>query len=166
MDKELAEAVRILSNYGSQKKYYNLYQGVNSRLDELQAAILRVKLGYLNSEILKRQKLADVYLKNIINSNVILPLNPSNVAPSWHLFVVRCTERNKLQEVLEKSGIQTVIHYPIPPHLQSAFSSWNHLNLPITEKIHQEIISLPLAPYMKSEEILEVCSVVNNFVAE
>jgi len=160
-DKELAEVIRALRNYGSHKKYENLYKGVNSRLDELQAGILRVKLKYLDEENNKRKQIAKYYLENIKNEKVVLPKVITDSV--WHLFVVRTKERNVLQKYLQEKGIQTLIHYPIPPHKQKAYKEWNRLSFPITEKIHNEVLSLPISPVMEREEVEKVVKVVNDF---
>lgn len=167
-DPELAQTIRALSNYGSHKKYENIYKGINSRLDEIQAAFLSIKLKKLAHDNLYRRKIAQYYLDHINNDLVTLPYSKqrniedltSNV---WHLFVVRVEERERFQNHLEKNGIQTVIHYPIPPHKQKAYSEWNNDSYPISEKIHEQIISLPISPVMKVEEASTVCNVINSF---
>ncbi len=141
--KILAKTVRKLANYGSSKKYQNSYKGVNSRLDELQATLLRVKLKYLDKEIKKRKKIATYYLKNINNKHLVLPTkNTKNHV--WHLFVIRTKKRDKFQKYLQKNQIQTLIHYPIPPHKQKAYKELNYLDLPITQALSDEILSIPL----------------------
>lgn len=160
-DDELATCIRALANYGSHKKYHNIYQGVNSRLDELQAAVLDVKLKYLDAENEKRRSIARCYLDNIKNSRVELPLWDDSNSHVFHLFVVRVKNREAFQQYLTENDIQTVIHYPIPPHKQNAYPSWNELSLPITEAIHEEVISLPMSPVMSDEEVAQVVSVVN-----
>ncbi|EDP75579.1 DegT/DnrJ/EryC1/StrS family aminotransferase [Hydrogenivirga sp. 128-5-R1-1] len=160
-DKELAEAIKALRNYGSYKKYENLYKGVNSRLDELQAAILRVKLKYLDKDNQKRKKVAKYYLENIKNEKIVLPKVVTDSV--WHVFVIRTKERDKLQKYLQENEIQTLIHYPIPPHKQEAYKEWNDLSFPITEKIHKEVLSLPISPVMIEEEIKKVVKIVNEF---
>jgi len=162
-DGNLANVIRALGNYGSHKKYENIYKGLNSRLDEIQAAVLRVKLKYLDKENQKRREIASCYLENIKNPNIILPTIPNcqssvinNKSHVWHLFVVRCKERDKLQKYLLDNGIQTLIHYPVPPHKQRAYREWNDLSLPITEQIHREVLSLPISPVLQEFE----CSLV------
>jgi dTDP-4-amino-4,6-dideoxygalactose transaminase len=169
-DLELASVIRALGNYGSNKKYVNEFQGLNSRLDEIQAAILRVKLERLDEDNQKRREVADYYLRHIHHPEITLPIisrpdtsvtqNQSHV---WHLFVVRCLDRDRLQKHLSESGIQTLIHYPVPPHLQQAYHSWNKLSLPITEQIHQEVLSLPIGPSMNSNDVKSIVEAVNQF---
>lgn len=167
-DEELAQTVRALGNYGSHKKYENLYQGTNSRLDEIQAAILRVKLNYLDLEINTRRNVAIFYADRIDNLNVKMPINSGlNVScldhHVFHLFVIRVLNRTRFQKYLENKGIQTLIHYPIAPHLQRAYKDFNSLSLPITEALHNEVISLPIGPYMSQGDIEHIIEVVNSF---
>ncbi len=152
-DDKLAEVVRALGNYGSHKKYQNLYQGVNSRLDEMQAAMLRVKLRFLDDEIQKRQEIADYYLNNIKNDQIVLPTVRVQDNHVWHLFVIRTEKRDELQKYLSNYGIQTLIHYPIPPHLQGAYKEWNTESFPVSEKIHNEVLSLPIGSHLNHENI-------------
>jgi dTDP-4-amino-4,6-dideoxygalactose transaminase len=166
---ELADIVRTIANYGSRKKYNNEYKGLNSRLDEIQAAILRVKLERLDSDNQRRREIAEYYRKNIINPLVTLPAAGGKKSATeyaghvWHLFVIRVQVRDNLQKYLIENGIQTVIHYPVPPHKQKAYSEWNGLSLPVTEKIHREVISLPISPVMTNEEAARVVEVINGF---
>ncbi|NPA52737.1 MAG: DegT/DnrJ/EryC1/StrS family aminotransferase [Aquificae bacterium] len=160
-DKELAQVVEALRNYGSHKKYEHNYKGINSRLDEIQAAILRVKLKYLDKENKKRKEIAKFYLENIQNKKIILPKILTDSV--WHLFVIRTKERDKLQEYLSQKGIQTLIHYPIPPHKQKAYKKWNNLSFPITESICKEILSLPIYKTLKTENIEYISKMVNSF---
>jgi dTDP-4-amino-4,6-dideoxygalactose transaminase len=163
-DTELAQAVRALANYGSNQKYINIYQGLNSRLDEIQAAVLDVKLQYIDAENNRRKEIAKTYLQGIKNDKITLPQSPENTSEHvWHLFVMRTSQRDKLQSYLTENGIQTLIHYPIPPHKQQAYSGWNDRHLPITEKIHNEVISLPISPVMEEGEIEKVIITVNKF---
>lgn len=163
-DPSLAECVRILSNYGSEKKYYNTYKGLNSRLDEIQAAILRCKLKYIDQENKKRIAIAQRYLKEINHSSIILPHHKlDEEAHVYHLFVIRCEERDRLQEYLKEKGIETLIHYPIPPHKQKAYREYNHLSLPITEKIHREVLSLPISQVLTDDEVSFIIETVNSF---
>lgn len=167
-DEELAQTVRALGNYGSHKKYENLYQGVNSRIDELQAAILRVKLKYLDAENQRRRQIAEYYCQNIKNPEVILPtfsppLATHHMNHAWHLFVIRHPRRDGLQNYFAEEGIQTLIHYPIPPHTQKAFEQWNTRIYPLTEKIHKQVLSLPISPIMSFEEAEKVVTTVNNY---
>lgn len=162
-DDELANVLRALRNYGSHKKYHNIYQGVNSRLDEIQAAILQVKLKHVDEETTKRRKIANLYLKKISNELVKLPVFENENNHVWHLFVITTPNRDELQAWLLDKGIQTLIHYPIPPHKQQAYKEWNDEHYPITEKIHQSVISLPLDPTMSEEEVERVIKAVNDF---
>ncbi len=164
-DDELAQTLKALRNYGSHKKYENLYQGVNSRLDEIQAAMLRVKLPYLEAETIRRQQIAQAYRSGINNPLVTLPHVIDELAHVWHLFVVRCEKREALQAYLAEQGIQTLIHYPVAPHKQQAYRQWNNMVLPVTETIHQQVLSLPLDPTMSDESILQVISALNGFNA-
>lgn len=160
---ELAQTLKALRNYGSHKKYENLYQGVNSRLDEIQSAMLRVKLPYLEAETIRRQHISRAYRSGITNPLVTLPHVIDELAHVWHLFVVRCEQRDALQNYLAEQGIQTLIHYPVAPHKQQAYSQWNGISLPVTEEIHQQVLSLPLDPTMSEEAIARVIAAVNGF---
>ncbi|WP_086321941.1 DegT/DnrJ/EryC1/StrS family aminotransferase [Campylobacter devanensis] len=162
-DEELAQKIRALANYGSHKKYENIYQGLNSRLDEIQAAVLDVKLKYLDSDNAKRKEIAQYYLQNIKNPLISLPQTYSENSHVWHVFVVRVKDRAKFQSYLNDNGIQTIIHYPIPPHKQECYKELNHLSFSITEQIHSEIISIPISPVMSDNEIQKVVEVVNEF---
>jgi dTDP-4-amino-4,6-dideoxygalactose transaminase len=163
-DDELAKTIRALANYGSNQKYINIYQGLNSRLDEIQAGVLDVKLKYIDEENNYRRAIAERYISEIKNSNIILPELPENGKEHvWHLFVIRTQEREKLQNYLLQSGIQTLIHYPIPPNKQQAYKDMNHLNFPITEQIHNEVVSLPISPVMNNDEVNEVISAINTY---
>lgn len=163
-DDELAAAIRALANYGSHEKYVNKYRGLNSRLDEMQAAVLNVKLPYLDAENAKRRDIAQRYCREINNPAIVLPKLPAdNASHVWHLFVVRCKERNRLQQYLTENGIQTLIHYPIPPHKQEAYGNMNHLSFPVTEAIHNEVLSLPISPVLTEEEVGQVINTLNNF---
>ncbi|MEB7272380.1 DegT/DnrJ/EryC1/StrS family aminotransferase [Escherichia coli] len=167
-DDQLAETIQALRNYGSHQKYLNIYQGVNSRLDEIQAAMLNVKLKYLDNETSLRQKIASTYLENISNPLIKLPLSvdayKNNIELHvWHLFVIATKHRELLQKHLTENGIQTLIHYPTPPHKQQAYSQYKQLSLPITEKIHNEVLSIPIGPTMTNEEISKVIEACNSF---
>lgn len=162
-DDELADALKALRNYGSHKKYYNIYKGVNSRLDELQAAILRVKLKYLDEQNSKRRAIVSVYLSSIKNDKIILPQIMDYGTPTWHLFVVRTKNRDEFQKYLNANGIQTVIHYPIPPHKQTAYKELANTELPISEKIHNEIISLPLSHVLTNDDVWYVIDIINKY---
>ncbi|MEG0978325.1 MAG: DegT/DnrJ/EryC1/StrS family aminotransferase [Bacilli bacterium] len=162
---EISEKVRMLRNYGSKHKYQNDMTGMNSRLDELQAALLTVKLKHLKELINERQNIANYYLNHINNKLIVLPLIQSKNNHVWHLFVIRCKQRDKLQKYLEINGIQTAIHYPIPPHLAKCYKRLGYKvgDLPITEQFSSEILSLPLFNGMKQEEIKFVVETINKF---
>lgn len=164
-DDELFEKVKAIANYGSDRKYHHIYKGVNSRLDEIQAAVLNVKLKYLEQDNQRRREISKYYRENITNPKIILPniLSEKELAHVWHVFVVRTKERDKFQKYLLENGIQTIIHYPTPPHKQGAYKEWNNLSFPITEEIHNTIISLPISPVMADEEVKKVVEVVNEW---
>ena len=162
-DEELANTLRALRNYGSHEKYKNLFQGVNSRLDEIQAAMLSVKLNHLNDEIAHRRKLANAYLEGINNKAIILPNRENDSAHVWHVFVIRCEQRDALQKYLADNGVHTLIHYPVPPHQQQAYEEWNQLSYPISEKIHAEVLSLPIGPITNESDIFKVIQILNSF---
>ena len=162
-DKELAHVISALRNYGSHVKYENQYQGLNSRLDEIQAAFLNVKLKYLQNDIDARRRVANYYLTHIKNSKITLPTVLSQEANVWHLFVIRTNNRKKLQEYLLEKNVQTLIHYPIPPHKQGAYPTLNNLNFSITETINSEVLSLPLSAVITSEEMKQIADTVNKF---
>ena len=159
-DSELAETVRALANYGSTQKYVFKYTGRNSRLDEIQAAVLNVKLKYLDQDIALRRKVAGYYIKN---SRIVLPVIKNWQSHVFHLFPVRCKEREELQKYLNDQKIQTIIHYPIPPHKQACYKAWNEQCFPVTEQIHQEELSLPISPVMTEEEVKTVVEVLNQW---
>ena len=163
-DSLLAKTIRTLANYGSEEKYVNKYQGLNSRLDEIQAAVLDVKLKYIDADNEKRRKIAEQYIAEITDSKIIVPQLPADPKQNvWHLFVIRTTKREQLQRYLQENDIQTLIHYPIPPHKQKAYQYYNHLSFPITEKIHEEVLSLPISSVMEDEEVAKVIQVINQF---
>ena len=167
-DSELAAVIRAIANYGSVVKYQNQYQGLNSRLDELQAAALSVKLARLDRDNQVRRQVAARYVEGIRNPHLVLPRPAghsvtTDLSHVWHLFVVRCSQRNRLQQYLEANGIQTLIHYPIPPHLQAAYAGWFKGTLPLTEKIHEEVLSLPISPVMSEDSIDRVIEITNKF---
>lgn len=161
-NEELATVIRALANYGSTQKYICDYQGLNSRLDEIQAAVLDVKLKYLDEDTKRRIDIAEYYCKNIKHPDIILPtINyPSHV---FHLFPIRNSRRHELQKYLTDNGIQTFIHYPIPPHKQACYRKMNSKSFPITEKIHNEELSLPISPVMTKEDVIKITEVINNF---
>ncbi len=163
-DEELANAIRALGNYGSHKKYENLYKGVNSRLDEMQAAMLRVKLKHLDNEVEKRREIANYYLQNIKNENIILPTLRNGDNHVWHLFVIRTTKREELHKYLLDNGIQTLIHYPIPPHKQDAYKEWSNESYSISEQIHDEVLSLPISGVRNLEDTNKVVQSINEFI--
>lgn len=166
-DEKLAQMLRALRNYGSHEKYKNLVPGVNSRLDEIQAAMLDVKLKFLDRETQHRRKIANLYLTEIRNPLIKLPLNDINAEEFqqhvWHLFVIKTEHREALQKYLADNGVQTLIHYPIPPHKQQAYKEWNHLSYPISEQIHSEVLSLPIGPTLSLDDAKKVVQLCNTF---
>ncbi len=167
-DKELVEVLRALRNYGSREKYKNIHLGVNSRLDEIQAAMLSVKLRNLEAETRQRRVIAQTYLDGIESPYIGLPMpSGSSVlelqSHVWHLFVIQCRHRRALQTYLSECGIQTMIHYPVPPHKQAAYAQLKHLSLPITEALHEQTLSLPISPVMSVESAKAVVQACNSF---
>jgi len=164
-DCELAAAIRALANYGSQEKYVYAYQGLNSRMDEIQAAFLSVKLKYLDSENKIRREIAKYYLENINNENIILPLlgELHEESHTYHLFAIRTKYRDSLQQFLTKNNVQTLIHYPIPPHQQECYKEWKDFSFPVTEQIHREELSLPISPVMTMDEVKKVVELINTW---
>ncbi|AOW09570.1 DegT/DnrJ/EryC1/StrS family aminotransferase [Flavobacterium gilvum] len=162
-DELLFKVIRSLRNYGSEIKYQNDFVGVNSRLDELQAAFLNLKLPNLDADNQKRKAIAKRYLSEIKNDKIILPFWDLSHNHVFHLFVIRTENRDDLQNYLLENQIQTVIHYPIPPHKQKALKSWNNLSFPLTEKIHNEVLSLPISPVMTDNEVTYVISILNKY---
>jgi dTDP-4-amino-4,6-dideoxygalactose transaminase len=160
---ELAVIIKSLSNYGSSRKYVNTYQGVNSRLDEMQAAFLRVKLRHLDKETLRRKEIAKIYLKSIENPSIYLPKFRGEEEHVFHLFVIRLIDRDNLIRYLNKNSVQALIHYPIPPHKQDAYLNYADLRMPITEKIHREVLSLPISSVMNSEDAFFISGLINEF---
>ena len=165
-DPGLADKIRTLRNYGSKVKYYNLEKGFNSRLDELQAALLRVKLPHLDTWNARRARIAQTYLDALKDTDLILPAVPDEMQPSWHLFVVRTKQREALQAHLKQNGIGTMIHYPVPPHLQDAYRelSFQVNSFPISEAIHREVLSLPMGPHLTDKEVERVIGEVKKIV--
>ena len=159
-DKELAQIIEELGNYGSSKKYVFDYQGRNSRLDEIQAAMLDVKLRHLDEENQRRQAVADYYINNVKHPEILLPTPSQSV---YHIFPILCERRDELQQYLKENGVETMIHYPIPPHKQACYKEWNDLSFPITERIHRQELSLPCHPAMKQEEADQIVSLLNRF---
>ena len=159
-DKELAQVIEELGNYGSSKKYVFDYQGRNSRMDEIQAAILNVKLRHLDADNQWRQAVADYYINNVKHPEIILPTPSDSV---YHIFPILCERRDELQQYLKENGVETMIHYPIPPHKQACYKEWNDLSFPITEQIHRQELSLPCYPTLKKEEADQIVSLLNRF---
>lgn len=167
-DLELADTLRALRNYGSQEKYKNLYQGVNSRLDEIQAAMLSVKLKYLDVQTEHRREIAALYLEGIKNPNIKLPTAVTgggceSESHVWHLFVVSCDQREALKDHLTACGVQTLIHYPIPPHQQPAYSEWREHSFPVSEQMHRRVLSLPMGPSLSLDDARRVVDACNSF---
>ena len=177
-DYELSKVIRSLGNYGSTIKYINEYQGLNSRLDEIQSAFLDIKLKHIDSENKQRKYVAEKYINNISHPEIILPVNKTlideqlassnfsaqtNLSHVWHLFVIRYHKRDLLQKYLNEKGIQTLIHYPIPPHKQVAYKKWNKLSFPVTEKIHREVLSLPISSVLSMDDIDEIIVRINRY---
>lgn len=163
-DETLAKTVKAIANYGSSEKYVNRFKGLNSRLDEIQAAVLTIKLKYIDADNEKRRKIAERYCTEIINPLLILPNYPLNeLEHVWHLFVIRTKNRSRLQQYLIKNEIQSLIHYPIPPHQQEAYKDYQHLTLPITEQIHQEVLSLPISPVLSEQEVSAIIKKMNAY---
>jgi dTDP-4-amino-4,6-dideoxygalactose transaminase len=162
-DDALAQCVRALRNYGSEVKYRHELRGTNSRLDELQAALLRVKLKYVDEDTRLRRHVAARYLDGIRHPRIVLPFAPREEAHAWHLFVLRCRQRDALQRHLLACGIQTQVHYPVPPHRQPAYAGLPDVHLPLTERLHQEVLSLPLDPTLSDAQVERVIAAVNAF---
>ena len=154
-DADLAKQIRLLRNYGSRIKYQNEIMGFNSRLDELQASLLRVKLKYLDEWNERRQVRATRYLEQLAETGLVLPAVPVWAEPVWHQFVIRSLGRENLQNKLSAQGVSTMIHYPIPPHLQPAYQhlGWKNGDFPVTEAIHREVLSLPMGPHLSLDDI-------------
>ena len=169
-NRKLAEIIKSMRNYGENlfenilnRRYLNSYKGLNSRMDEFQASILNLKIKKLNLDNNRRKKIASFYLKNIKNKLITLPAVPNWTKPAWYLFIVKCKERNKFRNYLKKNGIDTMIHYPLPPHKQKAYKEFNNKKYPITEAIHRTVVSLPISPTLKNHEIKYIAKVINNF---
>lgn len=161
-DDELAQKVRLLRNYGSRSKYYNDERGINSRLDELQAALLRVRLKHLDEWNSRRARIAEAYLNQLEGTRLLLPLVAESAAPVWHLFVVRSKMRDELQRQLKGLGVSTLVHYPVPPHLQEAYNDLGTPpgSFPLTEAIHSEVLSLPIGPHLSESDQARVVQAV------
>lgn len=163
-DPEVARIIRSVANYGSSQKYVNEFMGLNSRMDEMQAAFLSIKIKYILAENERRREIADFYCSNIKNPKIILPKLPSDkMGHVHHLFVVRTTNRNDLQKYLADNGIQTLIHYPTPPHKQQCYKEWNEYSYPITEQIHAQVLTLPMSPVMSEEEVRTIVDTINKY---
>lgn len=162
-DKELADTVRTLANYGSCKKYIFKYTGRNSRLDEIQAAVLGVKLTHLDEDNAWRKQMAQYYLERICHPEIILPVIKDWDGNVFHIFPIRCARRDELQRYLLGHGVQTIIHYPIPPHKQGCYKEWNELSFPVTEQVHREELSLPISPVISQEEVIEIVELLNQW---
>lgn len=163
-DDKLAATIKAIANYGSNEKYVNIYKGLNSRLDEIQASILDIKLKYIDQENNTRRQISERYSKEISNPRIILPkVKEGDLEHVWHLYVIRSNKRKDLQKYLNDKGIQTLIHYPIPPHLQKCYSEYNHLKFPITEQLSDEVLSLPLSPVLDEESVEYIINTINSF---
>ena len=162
-DEALYVKIRALANYGSERKYHHLCKGINSRLDELQAAVLDIKLEHLDADNARRREIAAYYREHIVNPHIILPECNDEPAHVWHIFAVRCSNRDELQAFLAERGIATLIHYPVPPHKQPAYAEWNNQNYPVSELIHREELSLPISPVLEEDEIRLVIDVLNTW---
>lgn len=162
-DKLLADTIRSLANYGSSRKYVFKYKGRNSRISEINAAVLDVKLQYLDADNQRRIEIAKRYIEGIKNPAIILPEYPHDTTNVFHIFPIRTGNRDALQAYLKEKGVQTIIHYPIPPHKQEAYKEWNHLSFPITEQIHAEELSLPMSPTLTDEQVDYVIDCINRF---
>ncbi|MEK6299789.1 MAG: DegT/DnrJ/EryC1/StrS family aminotransferase [Acidobacteriota bacterium] len=167
-DGELAERVRVLRNYGSREKYYNEDKGMNSRLDELHAALLRVRLEHLDKWNARRTRIAGMYLEGLKTADVMLPAVADGADPVWHLFVIRSKRRDELQRYLKSVGVSTLVHYPVPPHLQKAYleMGFGEGSLPVSETIHREALSLPMGPHLSDEDVICVIEAVQSFVGQ
>lgn len=162
-DEELANTIRALANYGSTRKYVFKYTGRNSRLDEVQAAVLDVKLKHLDEDNAHRQMIANYYYDHITNPLIKLPKRLPDANNVYHLFPILCERRDELQKYLFENGVQTLIHYPIPPHQQECYKEWNHMSLPISERIHQQELSLPIGHVMNMCEVTFIVALLNGF---
>lgn len=162
-DEELAKVVRAVANYGSTQKYVFKYCGRNSRLDEIQAAVLDVKLKHLDEDVEFRKQVARYYIEHITHPDVVTPIVKDWDAHVFHIFTIRCKKRDELQKYLADNGVQTIIHYPIPPHKQECYEEWNRFSFPITEQIHDEELSLPMSPVMTEEEVKTVVELLNKW---
>lgn len=163
-DDQLAKTIKAIANYGSNQKYVNIYKGLNSRMDELQAGVLDIKLKYIDQENQARRSVAKRFNTEINNPKIKLPQHPEDeLEHVWHVYVVRSKQRDELQQYLTENGVQTIIHYPIAPHQQEAYKELSHLSFPITENMHQEVLSLPISSVLTKEEVSEIIKIVNDF---
>ncbi len=162
-DAELAKAVRALANYGSDTRYHNIYEGFNCRLDPIQAAFLRVKLRHLDEETARRRRIASVYDGNISNPLVIKPMIDAPDGSVWHQYVVRCACRDEFRRYLSENGVGTDIHYAVPPHLQPCYARYAGLKLPVTEKLADEVVSLPVSACTSAEDAYAISQIINDF---
>lgn len=161
--KELFEVLSALRNYGSHEKYKNKYKGVNSRLDEIQAAMLSVKLKYLDRETKVRQAVAKKYLEEINNPLIELPEVTNTESHVWHLFVIKTKHRENLQKYLSENGVQTLIHYPVPPHKQGAYSEWENKVFAVSEELHEEVLSLPISSVINDQQVSSIIHYINRY---
>ena len=162
-DEALYNKIKALANYGSDRKYHHIYKGVNSRLDEIQAGLLDIKLKHLDADNNRRREIAKYYRENIKNQLITLPKTYDELAHVWHVFVIRTPERERLQKYLEEKGIQTNIHYPTAPHHQDAYQEWKNMSLPITEQIHREVLSIPMWPVLTDGEVKKIVEAINGW---
>lgn len=162
-DDELAYRIRAIANYGSDYKYHHIFKGTNSRLDEIQAAVLDIKLKHLDEDNKRRREIAKFYRENIKNPNIILPQLKEEENHVWHIFAVRVNDRDKLKKYLEGNGIETNIHYPTAPHKQECYKELEHLSFPVSEKIHKQVLSLPISPVLTNEEVTKIVKVINDY---
>lgn len=162
-DEALYNKVKALANYGSDCKYHHIYKGTNSRLDEMQAAVLDVKLPHLDEDNARRREIARYYRDHITNPLIVLPQTYDEDAAVWHVFAVRTDERDRFQQYLTGNGVQTIIHYPTPPHKQNAYKEWANRSYPISEEIHRTIVSLPISPVLTNEQVKEVVRIINEY---
>ena len=165
---DLAERLRTLRNYGSHTKYVNEVAGINSRLDEIQAAVLRVKLPYLDEWNERRSRLAAIYVEKLLQSGLRLRYVPEWAEPVWHAFVIRSKQRDELRQRLQEAGVETLIHYPIPPHLQEAYKGLGlgEGSFPVSEAIHREVLSLPIGPHLTEAQVIRVAEAVCRLTRE
>jgi len=163
-DDELAYRIRAIANYGSDYKYHHIFKGTNSRLDEIQAAVLDIKLKHLDEDNKRRREIAKFYRENIKNPNIILPQLKEEENHVWHIFAVRVNDRDKLKKYLEGNGIETNIHYPTAPHKQECYKELEHLSFPVSEKIHKQVLSLPISPVLTRNEVMQVVEVINGYL--